>query len=255
MKKALWTRGEKWAAAGTIVAIIGLLLVVFVPEVRTWLGLEKHFPSPTYGAGEHEPPAEHQIIASIEPNPKKTTKQSSRTKVSGNGNVAGYNTAGSAVGNGSQVASPTLVIPGSGNGISFGQQGGITAGTVNVSPPQASVTWEPIERDDLSKGQQHPRSFAKMYLNQSLPDARFAVICDRPCQVVWHSAVDGMNSAKPFSAPTVPNIAGFMVIQPNPFPAYTNYILGVESQDGIQAKILRVAVWNLTNEQKRALVQ
>lgn len=58
MKKAHWTRVEKWTAAGTIAVIISLVLIVFVPEIRTKLGLERHLP----------------------PSPKTVAKQSTKTR-------------------------------------------------------------------------------------------------------------------------------------------------------------------------------
>jgi hypothetical protein len=258
MKKAHWTRGEKWTAAGTIAAIIGLVLIVFVPEIRTKLGLERHLPlSPKIA--EQEPLAESKPVSPVEssqPKTKAKANQSTKTKVSGENNVAGNNVAGNgnAVGNANQVASPTVVIPGSGNGVSFGQQGGITAGTVVVGPPPAHVKWEADDKGDWPKGK-HPRSFAKIFVDQSVPDARFGVLCDRPCAAVWNSSVEGMNFSKTFSANGVPNAAGFMIVQPNPFPSFTNYILGVESLDDLPVRILHVGLWNLTEEQKRSLLQ
>jgi hypothetical protein len=258
-----WTRTEKQWLVGIIISIVvSIVLALFVPEIRKKLGLENKTP-PAVTETHAAPPVQHAPSSDTTPEapkPKASTKnQSSKTKVSGKKNVAGNNTQGSgnAVGNGNQVTSPTLVVPGSGNAISFGQQGGITAGTVNVSPPPAHVKWEAIEGDELSKlpTERHPRSFAKIYVDQSLPDAKFAVVCDRPCKAVWNSSVAGPNFAKTFSANDLPNVAGFMVVQPNPFPSFTNYILGIESQDDSTAKILDVGVWNLTDEQKKSLLQ
>src|ERR1700722_1435217 len=88
--------------------IVGLFLVVFVPEVRNKLGLETHLPP---APKEERKPIEPER-APVTP-PKIVTKQSTKTKVSGKSNVAGNNIAGdgNAVGNQNQVASPTLVIP------------------------------------------------------------------------------------------------------------------------------------------------
>jgi hypothetical protein len=161
------------------------------------------------------------------------------------------------VGNHNQVASPTLVIPGSGNAVSFGQQGGITAGTINVAAPPVHVKWETVEGDELSKlpRGEHPRSFAKLYVDQSVPDAKFAVLCDRPCEPTCNSSVAGSNLTKTFSVKNAPTYAGFIISQPNPFPSFTSYTLGVESLDDTTVKILQVAIPNLTEEQKRSLLQ
>jgi hypothetical protein len=257
MKKARWTRGDKLAAAGVAVAVVALSLAVFVPEIRNKLGLETHLPPTPKEEREPEEP-ERASVASVAP-PKIVAKQSTKTKVSGKNNVAGNNIAGdgNAVGNGNQVASPTLVIPGSGNAVSFGQQGGITAGTLNVATPPVHVKWEVVEGDDLSKlpKGEHPRSFVKMYVDQSVPDAKFVVVCDRPCQAKWNSGVAGANYTETFAAKDAPAFAGFLIVQPNPFPSFTSYTLGVESLDDAPVKILRVAIPTLTEEQKRSLLQ
>ena len=211
---------------------------------------------------ERQPPTETKPAPAVPveaPKPKPRVNQSTKAKVSGKGNVAGNNVAGdgNAGGNGNQLASPTVVVPGTGNAVTFGQQGGLAVGTLNVGPPPAHVSWEAVEGDDLTKlpKGEHPRSFAKIYIDQSLPDARFAVVCDRACKAAWNSAVEGPNFAKTFSAKDLPNYAGFMIVQPNPFPSFTSYTLGVESQDDSTAKIVKVAIWNLNDEQKKALLQ
>lgn len=42
MTRHRWSRGEKWLTAlGVIVAILGIVVGLFVPEIRAKLGLEK----------------------------------------------------------------------------------------------------------------------------------------------------------------------------------------------------------------------
>jgi hypothetical protein len=103
------------------------------------------------------------------------------------------------------------------------------------------VKWEAVEGDELSKlpKGEHPRPFAKMYVDQPVSDAKFVVLCDRPCEAKWNSGVAGANFTKTFAAKNAPKYAGFIIVQPNPFPSYTNYVLGVESLDDDPVNIYR----------------
>jgi hypothetical protein len=62
-----------------------------------------------------------------------------------------------------------------------------------------------------------------------------------------------MNYDQIFKMNNLPAIAGIWIKQPNPFPADTNYVLGVESMDEKPVSIVGVRFWNLTDEQKNQL--
>jgi hypothetical protein len=156
------------------------------------------------------------------------------------------------VGKNSQSAPPVVLKDSPGSAISFGQQGGITAGTVNIGSPEPQLTWSAIEKSPPENAK-HPRAYARITVDRSFPDAKFAVICDRPCSGVEADRLPGSNSVSMGNFPGVPNVAPFIIIGPNPFPADIGDVLGVEPEDDQPVRILDVRKLALTDEQKRIL--
>jgi hypothetical protein len=256
-----WSRTEKIAGWSLVVTVLTLAVAVAIPEIRRWIGLDKPNPVPTAPVVEtkkESPPLPAPEPQNPKPKKPSVPRQTAKVKVKGNNDVAGNNTSGNnnAVGNNNTVTAPstTITIPGSGNGVSVGQQGGITAGTIILGPPPPKLTWEPVDgQGDPNTKPEHPRAYVRIYLDRSLPDAKFGIFCDRPCKAAFHSSVAGMNADKTLESKEIPAFAGEWILAPNPFPADTDYVLGVESRDDQPVVIKDVRILNLTEEQKKAL--
>jgi hypothetical protein len=107
------------------------------------------------------------------------------------------------------------------------------------APPK--LTWVPVPTALNPTKAPHPRAVVKLSLDKALPDASFVVYCDRPCHAIFTSAVaNSANYATYRQGEGHPEIAGFFIGQPNPFPADTYYYLGVESEDDRPIRVVNV---------------
>jgi hypothetical protein len=116
-----------------IVAVCGIALTFFVPEVRIFLGLEKRpVPKPV------QKPDEAKLSETVKPQPESPkVEQRTKTNVKGNKNVAGNNVKGdkNVIGNQNHVQGDTTVTHAPGGIVNNG--GTITSPVVNnyASPP------------------------------------------------------------------------------------------------------------------------
>jgi hypothetical protein len=130
--------------------------------------------------------------------------------------------------------------------------GVVTNPTVNNGPPTPRLSWSVVNRPQPENAK-HPRAYVKISLDKSLVDAKFAVTCDRACNAVETGPLPGFNGSTFLRLMNFPQVAAFVIIGPNPFPADIEDFLGVESADDEPVRILDVAKFELTEEQKLEL--
>jgi|SRR6266849_4229434 len=137
-KKPPWSRADKLTAATVVIGLLGIVVALLFPEVRRKLGLEKPVP---VAAETHV--SQSQAPATTTPN---TSPPQSRTRPK----VKSKPT---------PAPSQALPVsqecaPGASCAQSSGQQGGITAGTINVGPPPLTFRWTvkdvPSTKPDLA---------------------------------------------------------------------------------------------------------
>lgn len=112
-RKSKWSRGEKWTAAGVIVAVLAAIAAIvasyFVPEVRRKLGLEKPVSTieskPTVNASPSAPEIPHQEL-SAPPTPTTSTSKTAKPKTAPAPNIKQHSEGPNSpniVGSGNQV--------------------------------------------------------------------------------------------------------------------------------------------------------
>lgn len=111
MSHRQWTSPEKWMAAIGIVTLVlcGILIPLFLPEIRIALHLDKPHPPPSSAPPPKAPPI-FRYLPLDATTPSKII-QHSRSVVGGNGNIVGNNIAGNGnvIGNNNQTAPTTLL--------------------------------------------------------------------------------------------------------------------------------------------------
>jgi len=245
-----WTRAERIGFWTLIVAILVGIAALITPEIRRTLGLEKKNPTaaPTSPVPTKSPIGSSNSPAT--PNPEKQTppvkQQGNKTSVKGNGNVTGNKVSGTgnAVGNNNQIAAPGTKIINAPNGIVIGDGSTVINPTVNnVSFPLPAVSWAIEDNPSLSSGT-HPQLSVKISIDKVFVDAKFAVICDRPCRAVRGEIVmppeGGMGQPSWGTIPEHPEVAAFVANQPNPMPSNFGYRAYVESADALPVRIVAV---------------
>ena len=115
--------------------------------------------------------------------------------------------------------------------------------TCDAVPP--TVRWLLIATPQVTENT-HPHVSAKIWLDRPYMDAKFAVVCDRPCDAVGNGNVGGYNQVTYGKVPNHPDIAAFVINGPNPFPANTDYLLTVQSQDNNPVNIIAVKTLTIT---------
>ncbi len=233
--KKPWTRDQKIALVLGILAAIAIVVAIATPEIRRKIGLEKAAPSTST-----KPNAEEAIPAtnSAEPMTQQSNKSATEKEpgpgnqrvprpVRAQGNVSGKeNSRGAIVNN----APGGIAISG----------GTVTNPTVNnYGPPPAIIRWSTVTRVS-SEGAKFPRTYVELALDHSIESAKFAVVCDRPCDAVWHEPPPGASQVNYASIPNRPDVGVFEFIVPNPFPPDTKIVLGVQSKDDHAVKITQV---------------
>ena len=178
--------------------------------------------------------------------PKPTKPQGKSPSVKGQENVSENSVSGNGhvVGNNNQVAAPGSKIINAPNGIAIGDGSVVINPTVsNVSFPLPSVFWVIEGKPPLSNST-HPQVSVKISIDKMFVDAKFAVVCDRPCKAVGGEIVlppeGGIAIPTWGTIPERPDIAAFVVGQPNPMPSNVGYRAYVESADALPVKILDV---------------
>jgi hypothetical protein len=142
---------------------------------------------------------------------------------------------------------PQQLDCGGGNcAMSTGQQGGITAGQIELTtaPPLPHVSWEPADKKIFTTKATHPVTEFYLWTNGLFQDPAFVAMCDRPCKALAFSNT-GFNQ----NCELTPHggnededakLAMFLIEIPNPFPGNLRASVAVESQDDSPVKILDV---------------
>jgi hypothetical protein len=249
-----WTRADKIAFWALIVAILAIIVAVVTPEIRRKLALEHN--SSTQSPPAPSKPLDSPVSQPQSPQPqlKRTTqasKQTGKASVKSHGNTAGNAVSGNGnvVGNNNQVnAAPGAInAP---NGIAIGGNGVAINPTVNnFGLPLPNLSWA-IEDKPPPDKVAHPQICVKISIDKMFVDAKFAVVCDRPCKAVRGEVIlgqgGGMAQANWGTVPGHPEIAAFVVNLPNPMPSSVAYRAYVESEDALPVKIIAVRALTLT---------
>jgi hypothetical protein len=113
----------------------------------------------------------------------------------------------------------------------------------NVSFPLPSVSWSIEDKPPLG-GSTHPQVSVKISIDKMFADAKFAVVCDRPCKAVRGEILlppeGGVALPSWGTIPEHPEIAAFAANQTNPMPSNCGYRAYVESADTSPVKIVAV---------------
>jgi hypothetical protein len=150
MKKTPWTRNDRIGAAALAVALIACASAFVIPEVRQFVGLEK--PAAIQAPAQVPTSATPSTVAPSEATPSVPTSQAlpAQTHKSPSQTHAAARTSGD--------ISPAVgsITQGAGSALSINQEGGITAGTVNIGalPPKPLVLTDAqasLVRSDLEK--------------------------------------------------------------------------------------------------------
>jgi hypothetical protein len=130
------------------------------------------------------------------------------------------------------------------NGIAIGG-GTVSNPTVNnYGPVLPQVSWKIEEGTPLPERATHPAVWIHISIDRPFLDAKFAVVCDRPCHGVDSQIIApyGGYMQDIFKAwlPNQPDIAIFVINGPNPMSAIDSYRACVESDDDQPVKIVAV---------------
>lgn len=109
---------------------------------------------------------------------------------------------------------------------------------VAASPKTPAVRWETVPVDTGRENERdaaRPLTTVRISTDGSWSDAKFAVVCDRPCEPfevgLIAGQVMGTNFRKGSFQGKPPNLAAFDITSPNPFPSATYLTLTVISAD------------------------
>lgn len=123
----------------------------------------------------------------------------------------------------------------------------ITGGTVinptvnNFAQQEANITATLVDPPQPLAANHHPSIFIKVSLDHAMENAKFAVVCDRPCHATGiEQATPGILAVSTGTVDHRPNIAAFSMNAPNPFPPDSPVILIVESDDESPVHMVRV---------------
>jgi hypothetical protein len=221
--KKPWTRDQKIGAVIATFALIAIVVAIATPEIRRKIGLEKYpsaiqdkmnlekldkktnSPAPNSQAPEKQPPVKEGLAGKHSENAPAKNEQIN-------------NAPGGIAISGGTVSNPTVN---------------------NFGPPPAVIRWIPVARTPPQDAR-FPRSYIELALDHSLESAKFAVVCDKPCEAVSHEPPMGVSQVNYGTIPDQPDVAVFAFISPNPFPPDTKTVLGVQSKDKQPVKIVQV---------------
>lgn len=205
-------------------ALLGAVIAIVLIETLHWV---THLEA-------QEPQSSSQSVGTAKAAGKKHQQSSSTqsaTTSSGNvgqqqqSNSGGTNTQQQTTGKDSPI-----ITQGSGSIAQVGGTGN-QATVNNYEPLPPTVTWKHVEVPSNFTSTKYPRAAATLWLDRSWPDAKFGVLCDRPCKGVGTSGVAGYNGADWGQDTENKNLAIFIIHAPNPFPSDTEFTLVVESED------------------------
>jgi hypothetical protein len=145
--------------------------------------------------------------------------------------------------------------PGSACPMSNGQQGGVTAG-IYVATPEPKISFvvdsdpPPLPPDITFL---HPHVCVRISVDRLMDSPKFAVVCDRSCNakrgtpIMPHEGVMGGDQWG--TIPDHPEVAAFVVGQPNPMPSSVQYSACVESSDDKPITVVSVQKLTITGAQ------
>jgi len=229
-RKQPWSRNDKLGATAVFVAVITCASAFFIPEVRRFFGLEKPI-----AAQEPTTVAQPKVPANQPLEPTAVPTQSVltiKTKKAPDSTIRKIE------------RPPAQNCP---NGICIGGDNNGTA-TVNNFGIEPKVVWTLFE----SHGQwqdKHPTTSVLISVDRMLENAKFAIVCDRPCSGVY-AEMKGVTSRqwKWGKLPGSPNIAAFIIDAPNPLPSGIESNCSVESEDDSPVRIVDVQKLTITDK-------
>jgi hypothetical protein len=127
--------------------------------------------------------------------------------------------------------------PGANCAMSTGQQGGITAGTINLLPPEPKITWS-LNSHNVQNGV--TVTSILLSVDHSMEAPAFMATCDLPCKTVNVELMTGGLSTNLLSWSDNPNLAGFELLQPRPLGAGVYVLWSIESLDANLFRVLDV---------------
>ncbi|HEV2350205.1 MAG TPA: hypothetical protein VG028_10220 [Terriglobia bacterium] len=133
------------------------------------------------------------------------------------------------------------------NGITIGRDNLGTATVNNFGPQLPNVSWS-IEDNPSPPNAKHPEIWVRISIDRTFTDAKFAVICDRPCKAIQGQTLSpygGYIQSSSGSIPNYPNLAAYVVNGPNPMPSDDQYLALVESEDADPVRIVDVKTLRL----------
>jgi hypothetical protein len=214
VEKPWWKEWSTLIVTGVIVGIIVLLLTPYFAKTTTPTG-EPVQKQPVQSQPEHKPTQP----STDDAKPIAPAKPPSRSV--------------GLVTNPKQVPTPKAQDCSDNKGICIGGDNNGSA-TVIQSTPEVMLQWEHFEDPNQAQGAKHPFKVVRAWVNHAWENARFAVMCDRPCTSL-HFGMGGMQEAGTGRFPDAPNVAIFVVCAPNPFPPTTK----AENECGISRRPAR----------------
>lgn len=133
------------------------------------------------------------------------------------------------------------------NGICVGGDLNGSATVINGNP-EPKISYVLDNEASIPISSTNPRQCVKISVDRLADSPKFAVFCDRACKPIWGSAIQAgiRGNDRWGTIPGHPDVAAFVVGQPNPLPSDVNYMACVESQDNQPIQILRVVKLTLT---------
>jgi hypothetical protein len=220
-----WSRGEKITILSLVIAVLALVAAwLVVPEFRHLLHLDKAS-TPTSmsapgrqaigGTAASTSDAATAVANPLTPNPEpsrsmdaeraRPTQSRSSAKKAASERASSEPASQSSAQQASRTVPPGTVLP-SNSVISIGEQGGITAGQVNIGSvpwPLPTIKWTTTE---LAKDTTNPFPGLKIVISmdRSFTNAAFTALCDRPCNSIkavasqgFTDSVGGFNNSNP----------------------------------------------------------
>jgi hypothetical protein len=113
--------------------------------------------------------------------------------------------------------------------VSYEQHGGITAGVVNLGPPQPKLTWTQESGRLSANGK--PTVIVKLTVDRALDEPAFLATCSRPCKAVDGGIPIGFSQAQAIGKSDNPLMAGLALRTPPVLGAGIVFSITLESQD------------------------
>jgi hypothetical protein len=113
---------------------------------------------------------------------------------------------------------------------SVGQSGGVTAGSINLGPPEPKIEWSQ-ESGALSPNGK-PTVVVKLSVDRTLDAPAFLATCSHPCKLLTGGIPIGLSQGQGLIIPNNPLKAGMVLRNPPVLGAGMVFSMTLESQDG-----------------------